>query len=213
MVAIHSLSVSALSFALLLAGDASAAAIDTRLSLSAYAPIHAICPTTALVRPASGISSKEATYISKRETKASADLAAWLNSTKAGFDTCKLPLVGLTSSGGGYRALLNGAGVIQGLDARDSSVSTSGLFQGLTYQAGLSGGGWLLSSFAGNNYPTISMLKTSLWETAFEDSLLDPAELLVAAAYSEVVSDIEAKDAAGYEPTMQGSTVDCYQTP
>jgi hypothetical protein len=36
--------------------------------------------------------------------------------------------IALTTSGGGYRSLLTGAGVIQGLDARDSNVSTSGLF-------------------------------------------------------------------------------------
>ena len=48
--------------------------------------------------------------------------------------------VALTTSGGGYRSMLSGAGVIQGFDERDSSVSTSGLYQALTYQAGLSGG-------------------------------------------------------------------------
>jgi lysophospholipase len=92
--------------------------------------------------------------------------------------------------------------VIQGLDGRDSDVSTSGLFQGLTYQAGLSGGGWLLSSFAGNNYPTISYLRDNLWEMAFQDSLLDPEFLLAAAAYFRVVNDILSKDLAGFNTTL-----------
>lgn len=98
--------------------------------------------------------------------------------------------------------MLSGAGVIQGLDARDSNVGTSGLYQGLTYQAGLSGGAWLLSSFAGNNYPTISSLQSKLWTQAFQDSLLDPAFLLAAVAYAEVTNDIVAKNDAGFPPTL-----------
>lgn len=202
MVATSCVFVSLLSSVILLTSQASAAAIDPRLSLSAYAPYPAICPSTPLVRAASGLSSNEASYIRERTPKANAALASWLTSTNAGFDTCKLPLVGLTSSGGGYRALLNGAGVVQGLDSRDSSIGVSGVFQGLTYQAGLSGGGWLLSSFAGNDYPTISSLKTGLWETAFQDSLLDPAQFLAASAYGAVVNDITAKQKAGFAPTI-----------
>jgi lysophospholipase len=94
-----------------------------------------------------------------------------------------------------------GAGVIQGLDGRDSDVSTSGLFQALTYQAALSGGAWLISSLAGNNYPTITYLRDSLWEKAFPDSLLDPEYLLAAVAYGEIVDDILEKDAAGFDIT------------
>jgi lysophospholipase len=108
----------------------------------------------------------------------------------------------LTTSGGGYRSLLSGAGVIQGLDGRDSNVSTSGLFQGLTYQAGLSGGSWLLSSFSGNNYPTISYLKENLWKQAFQDSLFDPDYLLAAVAYADIITDIAEKDLAGFHTTL-----------
>lgn len=108
----------------------------------------------------------------------------------------------MTTSGGGCRSLLLGAGVIQGLDVRDSNTSTSGLFQALTYQAGLSGGAWLLSSFAGNNYPTIISLKKGLWEQAFQDSLLIPGFLLTSEAYAEVTRDILAKEAAGFPPTL-----------
>lgn len=72
----------------------------------------------------------------------------------------------------------------------------------MTYQAGLSGGAWLLSSFAGNNYPTITTLKNDLWAQAFEDSLLVPDNLLVAEAYADIVDDIAAKDLAGFSPTL-----------
>ena len=169
---------------------------------SGYAPILATCPDRPLVRPATGLSSSESTYLKARKTNAATGLKAWLQKTNATFGTNNLPTVALTSSGGGYRALLSGAGVIQGFDARDSDVGTSGLYQGLTYQAGLSGGAWLLSSFAGNNYPTISSLKTNLWKPAFQDSLLDPDFLLASTAYAEVTNDILAKQSAGSPPTL-----------
>lgn len=108
----------------------------------------------------------------------------------------------MTTSGGGYRSLLLGAGVIQGMDERDSNVSTSGLYQALTYQAGLSGGAWLLSSLAGNNYPTVTSLKTGLWEAAFQQSLLVPEFLLASQAYGQITADIVAKQAAGFTPTL-----------
>ena len=107
--------------------------IVTGLSIklpSGYAPYPALCPSTPLVRPANGLSTSEATYTSSRKSNANTGLVAWLTETNAGFGTSKLPTVALTTSGGGYRSLLSGAGVIQGFDSRDSSVGTSGVFQG-----------------------------------------------------------------------------------
>jgi len=106
------------------------------------------------------------------------------------------------------RSLLCGAGVIQALDARDSNLSTSGLYQAMTYQGGLSGGAWLLSSLAANNWPTVSSLKTGLWEQAFEDSLLLPDNLFASTAYQEVADDLLAKQAAGFPPTLTGESGD-----
>ena len=194
------------SFLAVLVVHTSLLSIATSLAIPAlyspYAPFQAACPATPLVRPATGLSSSETNYLANRKPKASAALAAWLKKTDLGFGTSGLPTVALTTSGGGYRSLLSGAGVIQGFDARDSTVGTSGIFQGLTYEAGLSGGAWLLSSFAGNNYPTISSLRDSLWETAFQDSLLLPDNLLSAVAYAAVTNDVLAKNAAGFPPTL-----------
>ena len=117
-------------------------ASPTPRALTGYAPIPATCPSTPLVRQANGISSAEQSYVNSRYTKASTALAAFLKSTNATFSPRKYPVVALTTSGGGYRSLLTGAGVIQGFDGRDSKTGVSGLFQGLTYQAGLSGGAW-----------------------------------------------------------------------
>ncbi|MCJ1457026.1 hypothetical protein MMC28_007392 [Mycoblastus sanguinarius] len=181
-------------------GLAAVTAVDA--AITGYAPVLATCPGTPLVRTATGISIPESAYISGRESIASAALGTWLKEVNSGFSTTNLPIVALTTSGGGLRSLLIGAGVIQAFDSRDSTVGTSGLYQGLTYQAGLSGGGWLLSSFAGNNYPTISDLETNLWTTAFEDTLLDPANLGAGGAYAQIVADVEAKNSAGFAPTI-----------
>lgn len=171
-------------------------------ALSPYAPVTTACPSSSLVRKANGISLLESSYVQQRQAKASAGLAAWLTKTDPTFPTDKLPIVGVTTSGGGYRSLLTGAGVLQALDGRDGMTGLSGLYQGLTYQAGLSGGAWLLSSITGNNWPTITSLKTNLWETAFDESLADPNGALVAAADAAITVDIKAKNAAGFNPTL-----------
>lgn len=177
--------------------------IDERQVLtSPYAPINVTCPSGSLVRPATGLSSDESSYIGARKSNAAAALGTWLKKTNSGFSTSNLPIIGLTTSGGGYRSLLTGAGVIQAFDIRDSNVGTSGVFQGLTYQAGLSGGGWLLSSFAGNNYPTITSLRNNLWRAAFQNSLLLPNNILASEAYTAITNDVVSKDLAGFDPTL-----------
>lgn len=170
--------------------------------VSGYAPTPATCPSTPLVRTASGTSSSESAYVAARKSVASAALGNWLKKVDPSFQTSNLPTVALTTSGGGLRSLLTGAGVIQALDGRDSNVGTSGLYQGLTYEAGLSGGAWLLSSLAGNNYPTISSLKNNLWTTAFAQTLLVPNGPLAGPAYAQISADITAKSAAGFQPTL-----------
>jgi lysophospholipase len=98
--------------------------------------------------------------------------------------------------------MLEGAGVIQGFDSRDSDVGTSGLYQALTYMAGLSGGAFLLGSVAGNNYPTITSLKENVWTGALIDTILLPDGLLSIIADPRIALDIQAKDNAGFDPTL-----------
>jgi lysophospholipase len=173
-----------------------------RRALTPYAPVLATCPATPLVRNADRVSASESSYISSRYTKAAANLVSWAKTTGS-FNVSKVPVVALTTSGGGYRSLLEGAGIIQGFDKRDSQTNVSGVFQGLTYHAGLSGGAWLLSSFAGNNYPTITSLRQGLWQQAFQNSLLIPGNLLTAStAYAAISADLASKGAAGFPPTL-----------
>jgi lysophospholipase len=192
---------------------------------SPYAPRQATCPSEQLVRQATGISTDESDYINQRYAKASQALETWLASIDSGFASSsgggsggwhewgdsngqegKAPVIALTSSGGGYRAMLSGAGVIKAFDGREvNKTAVSGLYQALTYEAGLSGGSWLLSSIAGNDYPTITQLQTMLWEEGLEKSLLVPAILVsqqAAPIYSAVLADVAAKEAAGFQASI-----------
>ena len=106
--------------------------------LTKYQPVSTACPNTPLVRDATELGSQEKDYVSSRKQKADKALADWLQK-QGSFSTDNQPSVALATSGGGYRALLSGAGVVQAFDARDSNTSVSGLYQGLTYHSGLSG--------------------------------------------------------------------------
>ena len=64
----------------------------------------------------------------------------------------------------------------------------------------------MLSSLAGNNFPTITHLKESLWKDAFDDSVLDPETLLRSGAYAKVLLDITAKRLSEFDTTI----VDAY---
>jgi len=168
---------------------------------SAYTPFTSTCPSTPLVRPATGISTGEANYIASRKHVTDVALAKWLQSVNPEFCTLKVPGVGLASSGGGVKALLEGAGVIKAFDSRDSNVGTSGLYQGLAYHGGLSGGSWLVSSLAGNNWPTVSSLQTSLWEAAFKRTVISPGTNATA-NNALIIKDIASKHDAGFAVTL-----------
>ncbi|KAF7867241.1 hypothetical protein EAF04_005324 [Stromatinia cepivora] len=170
---------------------------------ASYAPTSVTCPSgQSLVRPAAGLSDNEESYRVARKAVADAALKTWLTKTNSGFGTDNLPTIALTHSGGGYRSLLCSAGVVQGLDQRDSQVSTSGLYQAVTYQSGLSGGSWFLSSLAASNYATVSSLRDNIWESAFQDSLVDPDGLGFVVAYAKIVGDLHEKEKAGFHTTL-----------
>jgi lysophospholipase len=73
-----------------------------------------------------------------------------------------LPNIGIAVSGGGYRALLNGAGTLAAFDSRTAGSTSighlGGILQSSTYISGLSGGAWLLGSIFVNNFTTIPAL-------------------------------------------------------
>lgn len=195
---------------LLLNLTALATPIDGRNASKPYAPFVSSCPKNIpLTRPADSISEDEALYSIRRKAKASVALAAWLKKTDPRLSTFNLPAIGLTTSGGGYRSLLVGAGVIRAFDAReDTKQPTSGLLQSLTYSSSLSGGSWLASSIGGNGFPKVSSLQNGLWRNSFQSPLFIPYENGSAfrssflEAYEHIRDDIKSKSEAGFQPTI-----------
>ncbi|KAF4991744.1 hypothetical protein FGRMN_7634 [Fusarium graminum] len=202
-----------------LSGVMVATASSIPKSGSAYTPKHATCPLGSIVRGSTGICAAESDYVTRRHREASTALKKWLRSVDEGFNEVvkewsahgyrkgtNAPVVALTSSGGGYRAMLSGAGVVKAFDGREKvKTGVSGLYQALTYHAGLSGGSWLLSSLAGNDYPTISSLQKKLWEKALQSSLLVTSILVSPQKdriYDTVEANVEGKRAAGFETTI-----------
>lgn len=103
-----------------------------------------------------------------------------------------LPNIAVAVSGGGYRACLNGGGVIQAFDSREINSTAAGhlggLLQSATYLAGLSGGGWLVGSIFVNNFTTITSLldnnASSVWK--FGNSIFEgPATGSIQYVYSK----------------------------
>lgn len=123
-----------------------------------------------------------------------------------------LPNIALAFSGGGWRALINGGGVVKAFDNRTTGSMENGqlggLLQAATYIAGLSGGNWLVGSLIVNNYTTVDALRDSpnVWE--FGNSILKgPPQggiqlLNEAEYYNEIVKDVQGKRDAGYDASI-----------
>ncbi|GBE81631.1 Lysophospholipase 2 [Sparassis crispa] len=151
----------------------------------AYAPSFSLCPPgTSLIREAGttaqNLSFGESAYISNRTSKvlpeawrtylASVQISTHDEVILPGYVSAILegangseyyPKLGIATSGGGYRAAIFGAGVLNTLDARNVTsirAGTGGLLQAASYLSGLSGGGWLVSSLVQANFPTLPKL-------------------------------------------------------
>jgi len=123
-----------------------------------------------------------------------------------------LPNIGLAFSGGGWRALINGAGVLSAFDSRtDNATNTGqlgGLLQSSTYIAGLSGGNWLVGSIYVNNFTTVTSLRDdpTVWE--FGNSILEgpPAGgiqiLNTASYYTDLLDQVQGKRDAGFDASI-----------
>ncbi|KAF8534521.1 lysophospholipase [Trichophaea hybrida] len=104
------------------------------------------------------------------------------------------PTVALAFSGGGYRAMLSGAGAVKAMDIRTPNTTglgqVGGLLQSATYMAGLSGGSWLLGSVILNNFTTISALQstTRVWD--LRHNILAPEGILHIVDTTQYYNDI-----------------------
>jgi lysophospholipase len=196
-------------------------------SPNGYAPSEVNCPSNPpQVQDASSLSQNETEWLRIRRNNtvepmrdflsrmniANFDAGSYIDRVSSNAST--LPNIAMTFSGGGWRALMNGAGIIKAFDSREDNSTASGhlggLLQSSTYIAGLSGGSWLVGSVYVNNFTTISALQAddsgSVWE--FGNSILEGPEesgiqLLNSADYfTNLVDSVEAKENAGFNTSL-----------
>lgn len=183
------------------------------VSSATYAPLRTQCPATGLVRPGNSLSADEHAYISSRRASAASPrsraLLSFLDRTNINLNVSRAALEGyvtntttaLSFSGGGYRAMLNGAGVYQALDARTpSSSSRAGLLQGVDYLVGLSGGNWMVGSAAVADFATVPALR-GVWR--LQRDLVAPGGVVgTLENLRGIRSQVEQKERAGFATTI-----------
>ncbi|KAI1739119.1 lysophospholipase [Xylaria scruposa] len=189
-----------------------------------YAPATVDCPSQKpTIRSGATLSPEEAAWLQKRRPNTidpmkaffklanipDFDAASYVDSHSTNFSI--VPNVGIAMSGGGYRALMNGAGFIAAADSRTPGTTNAGgignLLQASTYLAGLSGGSWLVGSIFANNFSTIPQLRdgqpgSSLWQ--FSNSIFQGPKdsgisiLNTAEYWNDIASQVDDKRKAGY---------------
>ncbi|KAG9247116.1 acyl transferase/acyl hydrolase/lysophospholipase [Calycina marina] len=191
-----------------------------------YAPAVVTCPTTPpTVRSASSLSSEETAWLEKRKTAITAPMREFLvRMNITGLDTgayldklntTTMPTIGMAISGGGYRALLNGAGFLAAADDRTANSTNTGqiggLLQSTTYLAGLSGGAWLVGSIYNNNFSSVQTLMdgssgSDVWR--FDRSVVEGPEesgislFNTASYFSDIVDQVGTKVDAGFDSSI-----------
>jgi lysophospholipase len=160
------------------------------------------CDGVELVRRGRAISLGEATYIDQRSKKTGKALRSWLETTGENFKLTNTPTLAMVSSGGSYRAMLMGAGVVQAMDKRDTQAPTGGLYQAMTYHSGLSGGSWLLTTLFGNGMDTVSVLSRDLWERTLLKNGIYPLNTGSAPETPLITKDMIARSSFGLPVTV-----------
>ncbi|CEP63404.1 lysophospholipase LALA0_S08e01684g [Lachancea lanzarotensis] len=203
-----------------------AVVLDTAFAWSpsnSYAPANVSCANDiSLVREASGLSNNETEWLKKRDAYTKDALRSFLDRATQNFtnsslveslwNSDKVPKLGVGCSGGGYRAMLSGAGMLSAMDNRTVGANKhglGGLLQSATYLAGLSGGNWLVGSLAWNNWTSVQDVIDSrgqsdeLWDIS--NSILNPGgiNILSSASQWDHISDaVEAKQDAGFNTSL-----------
>ncbi|WPK27627.1 hypothetical protein PUMCH_005023 [Australozyma saopauloensis] len=181
-----------------------------------YAPGKVDCPSGNLVREAKDLSSDEQAWIKERNKVTNENLATFLSqSGLSNFDAANFVSntkngralkVGIAFSGGGYRAMFNGAGQLAALDNRTTGAhehGLGGLLQSATYLTGLSGGSWLVGSIVLNNYTSVQNVLSGnilIWDV--EHSIVNYGGWNPKKAinyYKDLHNAVQAKKDAGFE--------------
>ncbi|OAA69096.1 lysophospholipase precursor [Cordyceps fumosorosea ARSEF 2679] len=187
-----------------------------------YAPSEVTCPSTRpFIRDSSStvLSPEETAWLPMRRNETITHIKDFLKRAAIpNFDSdaylqnvnsnsSALPNIGIAISGGGYRAMLNGAGAIKAFDSRSTGSTDKGnlggLLQSATYLSGLSGGGWLVGSIFTNNFTTVqdAVATNKIWE--FGESILEgPKDIGIVKYYATILDELDNKHDAGFNRSI-----------
>ncbi|CDZ98760.1 phospholipase b [Phaffia rhodozyma] len=179
---------------------------------TSYAPYNVACGSNVtFIREATGISDVESEHIQTRlQPDRFLNYLASINITASDLNlnlttssnTSASPNVALAYSGGGYRAMINGAGGLWGTDSRHTEAVDAGtgqIGQVASYMAGLSGGSWMLTSYYANSNNTPPYLAQYVWNISSNlvlptDGFFDTIEF-----YTDITEQAYDKKDAGYD--------------
>lgn len=198
---------------------ASATATKTK-GRASYAPIQTECPSGLLVREATSINDKERSYLMQRHEQTNKNLITFLSDVamlseldakdfiEGNKDQHNISIA-LAFSGGGYRAMLCGAGEILALDDRYEDLTRKalgGLLQSSSYISGLSGGSWMIGTLVLNDWMTVGkavLPDSGIWQL---DSLIfNPNGINVIKTlkyYSSLRSAVSSKTNEGFDTSI-----------
>ncbi|KAF4995643.1 hypothetical protein FDECE_12738 [Fusarium decemcellulare] len=185
-----------------------------------YTPTEVNCPSDRpTIRNGTRISDMEREWLPKRRNETISPIRTLLKRLSipdfdsdeylkdVETDAAALPNIGIAISGGGYRAMLCGAGALAAWDIRsdgsDKDGNLGGLLQSATYLSGLSGGGWLVGSLMMNNFTSVqeSVNYPGIWQ--LEYSILEgPKQYSLLGYYDNIFDEVSDKKDAGYERSL-----------
>lgn len=190
-----------------------------------YAPSVVSCDKDIqLVRKADALSPNETQWLEKRDDVTREALRSFLERATEGFsdnalisqlfessDDSSVPRIGVACSGGGYRAMLSGAGMLAAMDSRTEGANEhglGGLLQSTTYLAGLSGGAWLVGSLAWNNWTSVQDIVDnttkvgSIWDITYPLGQGGTNITATNLTWSHIIGSVASKQKAGFNVTL-----------
>lgn len=192
-----------------------------------YAPATVNCNSNiTLTRNATELSESESKWLAKKDILTKEALHSFLTRSTQNFtdksileslfkdsNISDIPRVGIAASGGGYRAMFGGAGMISAMDNRTEGANEyglGGLLQSTTYLSALSGGSWMASTIVFNNWTSVQDIlyqmsdsNNSIWNTA--QSPFTPGgtnSTITTERYRNITTAITEKRDAGFPVSL-----------
>lgn len=196
---------------------------------NSYVPANVTCPNDInLLRNATGLSQSEIDWLKKRDVNTREALESFLKRVTSNFtsnssasnlidqlfstNSSNIPKIGIAASGGGYRAMLSGAGMVSAMDNRTDGANEhglGGLLQAATYLAGLSGGNWLTTTLSWNNWTSVQDIVDSqdndsaIWDISH--SIVSPGGINIfktGSRWDHISDAVEDKQKAGFNVSL-----------